>query len=149
MALPPSGTLNGSATATVTPRSSSASNKLTKPRLRLAYSVSELSEVCCKLPTPSRPSSSSVADTVTVCDVSQSVVLKVSVVGLAVRSASLFAPFATVTVTAAVGAAFSTIVYSALPPSGTRSGFVGSVNFAPGSLSTSVAVTESILSSVS
>ena len=59
---------------------------------------------------PANPSSSSSAVTVTVCVVSQSVVLKVSMVGLAVRSASLANVLATVTVTAAVGSVSSTTV---------------------------------------
>ena len=91
---------------------------------------------------PSVSSASSAALTVTVCAVLQLPVVKVSDVGLAVRSASSSAPprLATATVTFASGTAVSCTVYAAVAPSTTvRRVFERST--ALKSSSTSVAVT--------
>ena len=72
--------------------------------------MSALVAVCVMVAVPAAASSSSAAVTVTVCAVSQSPVVKVSAVGLAVRSSSPPAVFATATVTGPVGSVFSTTV---------------------------------------
>ena len=97
-----------------------------------------------KIAWPLDLSESLAALTVTVCAVSQSAVVKVSVAGLAVRSASPPDCFATLTVTGPVGKVSSTTVQVAVSPSVTDND--GGSTLTPAvSSSSSVAVTGSML----